>query len=191
MVWHAWFGNRVAAFRLCLVTPGRRRNGIDWRTHDIYCGPLPTSVICSRRRSGNELWALLNWDAYRWDCRRPLWRPSFAACCTRDDPHIGSGQWLNKPHRQAFWFCWLRFCSPPARQTKRSPVRRPRNLLQLSPEKKCLTTDVTLRARWDPATCAGECCYEKALRDPPVMIARFVKCSSASWTPAPWFFCAM
>jgi hypothetical protein len=78
MVWDFCFANRVAAFRLCILTRGRRRNGTDWRTHDIYRGPLPASVLCSRRRGGNELWALLNWDAYGRDlgalCERHLLR---------------------------------------------------------------------------------------------------------------------
>ena len=67
MVWDACFCNDVAAFRLCLVTPGRCRNRIctNRTTDDKYCSPLRPSVICSRQRR-NELCPLrwvLNWDA--------------------------------------------------------------------------------------------------------------------------------
>jgi hypothetical protein len=60
MVWDACFGNRVAAFRLCLVIPGKRHNGRCIRTKDdIYLSPLSTAGICSRRRGRSVLWALL------------------------------------------------------------------------------------------------------------------------------------
>ena len=76
MVWDACFGTRVAAFRLRLVTPGRRRNGKRIRTKDdIYRGPLPTSGICSRRRCRNEFWALL--------IRRPIVETISALCKRR------------------------------------------------------------------------------------------------------------
>ena len=57
-MWDACFGNRVAAFRLC-VTSGRRRKRIHTNrtTNDKYRSSLPTSVIRSRR-PGNELWPL-------------------------------------------------------------------------------------------------------------------------------------
>jgi len=150
----------MAAFRLCLVTPGRHRDriGANRSTDDIYCSPLRSSVIFPRQR-GNELCPLrwvLNWDVHRWDCRRGLRLPSLATGCIGDAPHIGSGQWLNKWHWQASWFCSLPPCSPAARLTKRSPIRRHRNLAQLSREKKCPMTNVMLRVQWDPATWSGD-----------------------------------
>jgi hypothetical protein len=57
----AWFGDRVAASRLCFVSSARRGNRIGplRTTDDIYLSPLRTAVICSRRRGGSELGALL------------------------------------------------------------------------------------------------------------------------------------
>ena len=64
-MWDAWFGDRVAAFRLRLVSSARRGNRIGplRTTYDICQCPLRTAGICSRRRHGNKLWALgiLNW----------------------------------------------------------------------------------------------------------------------------------
>jgi len=161
MLWDVCFDDRVAALRLCLGIPGGRRHGAGnrWTTNDSYCSALRKAVICSQWRRREQLWALLNWPAYRWEGSDVLWLwpRSFAAGCIGDDPHIGSRPWLNKLDSQAFWFCWLPFCSLPARHplTTQSPDRQPRNLLQLSPEKRCPRINATVRARWDPATCGG------------------------------------
>jgi len=152
MVWAARFGNGMAACRLCVIAGGRRRERTRRRRSpdDKYCSSLSASVICPRQ-PGNELWArvLILAAVYNGRCLRPV--------CIRDAPDIGSRQWLNKSHWPALWLCWLRCCSPPARHQRmtRSMVRRPRNLLELFPEKKSVT-NVLLRVRWDPVTCVGD-----------------------------------